>query len=131
MKANIIFEMAKDGGCSCYMREEIPDFGLLGFGNTPQEAKEDMLKAYEEIKELLKAEGKQPKELEFIYHYDIRSFFEYFDFLNVTKVAERAGINPSLMRKYAAGIVKAGERQYLKLQTAVNSIASELAAANF
>lgn len=131
MKANIIFEMAKDGGCSCYMQEEIPDFGLLGFGNTPQEAKEDMLLAYQEIRELLEAEGKHPAELEFVYHYDVRSFFEYFDFLNVSKVAERAGINPSLMRKYAAGIVKAGEGQYLKLQNAIHSIASELAAANF
>lgn len=105
MKANIIFEMAKDGGCSCYMQEEIPDFGLLGFGDTPQEAKKDMLRAYEEIKELLEAEGKQPTQLEFIYHY--------------------------MMRKYAAGIVKAGEGQYLKLQNAIHSIASELAAANF
>ena len=34
MKANIVFEMAKDGGCSCYMLEEVPDFGLLGYGNT-------------------------------------------------------------------------------------------------
>ena len=50
MKANIVFEMAKDGGCSCYMLEEVPDFGLLGYGNTPQEAKADMLQAYEEIK---------------------------------------------------------------------------------
>lgn len=131
MKANIVFEMAKDGGCSCYMLEEVPDFGLLGYGNTPQEAKADMLKAYEEIKEILVAEGKTPAELEFVYHYDMKSFFEYFDFLNVSKVAERAGINPSLMRKYTSGVANAGEGQYLKLQKAIHSIAHELAAANF
>ena len=123
--------MAKDGGCSCYMVEEVPDFGLLGYGNTPQEAKDDMLQAYDEIKELLKAEGKNPAELDFVYHYDMKSFFEYFDFLNVSKVAERAGINPSLMRKYTSGVANAGEGQYLKLQKAVHSIAKELAAANF
>ncbi len=123
--------MAKDGRCSCYMLEEVPDFGLLGYGNTPQEAKTDMLRAYEEIKELLVAEGKSPAELEFVYHYDMKSFFEYFDFLNVSKVAERAGINPSLMRKYTSGVANAGEGQYLKLQKAVRSIARELAAANF
>lgn len=131
MKANIIFEMAKDGGCSCYMAEEIPDFGLLGFGNTPHEAKVDMLQSYEEIKELLLAEGKTPVELEFIYHYDMKSFFEYFNFLNVSKVAERAGINPSLMRKYTSGVANAGEGQYLKLQKAIREIASELSVANF
>ncbi len=131
MKANIVFEMAKDGGCSCYMLEEVPDFGLLGYGDTPQEAKDDMLKAYEEIKGILIAEGKSPAELEFVYHYDMKSFFEYFDFLNVSKVAERAGINPSLMRKYTSGVANAGEGQYLKLQKAIHSIANELAAANF
>lgn len=131
MKVNVIFEMAKDGGCSCFMKDEIPDFGLLGYGNSPQEAKEDMLQGYEEIKEVLRDEGKTPPELEFVYHYDMKSFFEYFDFLNVSKVAERAGINPSLMRKYTSGVNNAGEGQYLKLQKAVQSIAAELAAANF
>ncbi len=131
MKANIVFEMAKDGGCSCYMLEELPDFGLLGFGNTPQEAKADMLKAYEEINDLLVKEGKTPIKLEFVYHYDMKSFFEYFDFLNVSKIAERADINPSLMRKYTSGVANAGEGQYLKLKKAINSIAKELAVANF
>lgn len=123
--------MAKDGGCSCYMLEELPDFGLLGFGNTPQEAKADMLKAYEEINDLLVKEGKTPIKLEFVYHYDMKSFFEYFDFLNVSKIAERADINPSLMRKYTSGVANAGEGQYLKLKKAINSIAKELAVANF
>lgn len=131
MKANIVFEMAKDGGCSCFMQEDVPDFGLLGYGNSPKEAKADMLQAYEEIKEILKEEGKNPTELEFVYHYDMKSFFEYFDFLNISKVAERAGINPSLMRKYTSGVANAGEGQYLKLQKAIHSMASELAAANF
>ncbi len=113
------------------MKEDIADFGLSGYGNTPQEAKSDMLQAYEEIKELLVAEGKKPLELKFVYHYDMKSFFEYFDFLNVSKVAERAGINPSLMRKYTSGVANAGEGQYLKLKNAVHSIAHELAEANF
>lgn len=131
VKVNIIFEMAKDGGCSCYMAEEIPDFGLSGYGETPQEAKADMLQAYNEIRQMLVEEGKSPSELDFVYHYDMKSFFEYFNFLNVSKVAERAGINPSLMRKYTSGVAKAGEGQYIKLQHAVKSIAKELAAANF
>lgn len=131
MKANIVFEMSKDGGCSCYMLEDVPDFGLTGSGNTPKEAKADMLQAYEKIKELLIEEGKEPVELEFVYHYDMKSFFEYFDFLNISKVAERAGINPSLMRKYTSGVANAGEGQYAKLKRAIHSIAAELNAANF
>ncbi len=131
MRANIVFEMAKDGGCSCYMVEDVPDFGLFGFGDSPAEAKADMLHAYEEIRDILVSEGKAPVELDFVYHYDMKSFFEYFDFLNVSKIAERAGINPSLMRKYTSGVANAGEKQYQKLQKAIRDIAQELACANF
>lgn len=131
MKVNIIMERAKDGGCSCYMVEEFDKFGLLGYGNTPSEAKADMLESYEQIKEMLREEGEVVPNLEFVYHYDMQSFFGYFDFLNVTKIAERAGINPSLMRKYTSGVANAGEGQYLKLKAAVKSIASELAVADF
>lgn len=131
MRANIVFEMAKDGGCSCYMVEDVPDFGLFGFGDSPAEAKADMLHAYEEIRDILVSEGKAPVELDFVYHYDMKSFFEYFDFLNVSKIAERAGINPSLMRKYTSGVANAREKQYQKLQKAIRDIAQELACANF
>lgn len=127
----MVFETAKDGGCACYMVEDVPDFALYGYGNNPREAKADMLKAYEEIKELLAEEGKKATELEFVYHYDMKSFFDYFNFFNVSKVAERAGINPSLMRKYTSGVTKAGEGQYQKLQVAICEIAQELAVANF
>lgn len=121
MKANVIIEMASDGGFSCYLKESLPDYALFGYGNTAQEAKSDMLKE----------DGKAPAPLEFVYHYDMKSFFDYFNFLNVSKVAERAGINPSLMRKYTSGVAKAGEGQYMKLQKAVGFFAKELQAAAF
>lgn len=131
MKVNVIFEMAKDGGCSCYMVDNVPGIGLTGYGNNPNEAKADMLKAYEEINSLFAEQGKDSIDLEFTYHYDMKSFFEYFDFLNVSKVAQRAGINPSLMRKYTSGVANAGEGQYVKLHNAIQQMAAELSAANF
>ncbi len=66
-----------------------------------------MLQAYKEIKSMLREKGKTPIELETVYHYDMKSFFEYFDFLNMSKVAQRAGIN----RKYTSGVANAGESQ--------------------
>lgn len=131
MKVDIIVEMASDGGFACYMKEQIPDFALFGYGETVQQAKEDMLIAYQEITEMLKEQGLDVPSLEFIYHYDMKSFFDYFDFLNVSKVAQRAGINPSLMRKYTSGVCRAREKQYQKLQKAVNVFAEELQATAF
>ncbi len=131
MKANIVIETSNDGYFSCYMVESIPDFGLLGYGSSVQEAKDDLLSAYETIKEMLAEEGKVAPELNFVWHYDMKSFFDYFNFLNVSKVAERAGINPSLMRKYTSGVAKASDKQYLRLQKAVQEFSRELQLAAF
>ncbi len=70
MKANIIFETASDGYFSCYMKESVPYFALFGYGKSAEEARNDMLTSYEEIKADLAKEGKKVTELEFVWHYD-------------------------------------------------------------
>lgn len=124
-------EKAKDGYYSCYVEDELPGFGLSGFGDTAEAAKKDMMNAYQEIKEIQEEEGKKVPELEFVYKYDMQSFFDYFSFLNVTKVAEMAGINPSLMRQYTSGVANAGQKQYDKIRAAIGKISKELSAATF
>lgn len=124
-------EKAKDGYYSCFVEEDLPGFGLAGYGDTADAAKKDMLKAYEEIKEIQTEEGKEVPELEFIYKYDLQSFFNYFSFLNITKVAEIAGINPSLMRQYTSGVSNAGQKQYDKIKIAIEKIAQELSTSTF
>ena len=131
MKVTVIMEKAKDGNYSCYVDDDLPGFGLAGFGETAEAAKEDMLEAYAEIKALQTEEGKEIPELEFTYKYDMQSFFDYFSFLNVSRVAELAGINPSLMRQYTSGVANAGQKQYDKLRVAVGKISRELSAATF
>lgn len=66
-KATIIIERASDGGYSCYMKEELPHFGLAGYGNTAQEAQQDLETAYAETRELEAEEGRAIPDLEFIY----------------------------------------------------------------
>ena len=131
MKVTVIMEKAKDGNYSCYVDDDLPGFGLAGFGKTAEAAKEDMLEAYAEIKALQAEEGKAVPELEFTYKYDMQSFFDYFSFLNVSRVAELAGINPSLMRQYTSGVANAGQKQYEKIRVAVGKISRELSAATF
>ena len=83
---------------SCFMVDELPDFALAGYGNTARQAIEDMYVAQKEIKELLEEEGKQMPELEFVFRFDIGSFFDYYSYLNMSGVAKKAGVNASLMR---------------------------------
>ena len=112
MKVTVIMEKASDGYYSCFVEEDLHGFGLAGYGNTAEAAKEVL-------------------ELEFIYKYDMQSFFNYFSFLNVTKVADLAGINASLMRQYTSGVTAAGQKQYDKIRVAVERISKELSAATF
>lgn len=131
MKVTVIMEKARDGYYSCFVEEDLPGFGLAGYGDTVESAKEDMMKAYEEIKEIQREEGMETPELEFTYKYDIQSFFNYFSFLNVTKIAELTGINASLMRQYTSGVAAAGQKQYDKIRLAVERISKELSEATF
>ena len=68
---------------------------------------------------------------DFIYKYDIQSFFNYFSYLNASDIARRAGINPSLMRQYISGVKKAGEKNYQRLSACVGKIKEDLRAISF
>ena len=48
-----IIERASDGGFATYMLESFEKFGAHGFGNTAEEAKEDLFVAIEEFREML------------------------------------------------------------------------------
>lgn len=50
---------------ACYMLDDMPDFGLAGYGDTVQDAIRDLYIAEEEMKELFQEEGKAFPELEF------------------------------------------------------------------
>lgn len=111
---------------SCFMVEELPDFALAGYGNTAKQAIEDMYVAQKEIKELLEEEGKQMPELEFVFRFDIGSFFDYYSYLNMSGVAKKAGVNASLMRQYAMGIHEPSQKRKLQILDCLRQISQEM-----
>ncbi|MDE6311252.1 MAG: pilus assembly protein HicB [Muribaculaceae bacterium] len=131
MTANIIVEQTGDGYFSCFVQEDIPHVALLGYGESSEAAIQSLMEFYQQSKIELAAEGKILPELDFVVHYDMPSFFNRFNFLNQSKIAERAGINPSLMRKYTSGVANAGQKQYEKLYGAIQSLAKDMMAAAF
>lgn len=62
------------------------------------------------------------------YKYDIASLFNDYNFINVSKFAQVAGINASLMRQYKTGNQYISENQVLKIEDALHKIANEIAA---
>jgi hypothetical protein len=79
------------------------------------------------MKVLLKEWHKvDPDSIVFERQYDIASLFEENKFLNAAVIAERAGINKSLMRQYAAGIKFPSVERVKQIEDVIHELGREL-----
>lgn len=131
MKIKVSVYKADDGSFWCHTEKDVYGAGLNSCGSTVAEAKQDLYDCLEDAKADYISQGKAPYQVDFEYCYDLQSFFEYFSVFNVTEVARRAGINPTLMRQYTSGVKKAGEKTYAKLSACINDIRKDIIAASF
>lgn len=58
--------------------------------------------------------------------YDLRLFFQRFDFLKISNIARKAKINESLLRQYASGSKQPSQKQVERIEAAVREIGKEL-----
>ena len=130
MKATALIEKGKDGTFGVFT----PDLRhtIIGEGKTVSDAKSDFENSLKEILASYSEVGKQiPTELqgvEFEYKYDIASLFNYYSFINISKFAQMAGINASLMRQYKSGNQYISENQISKIEEALHKMANEIGA---
>ena len=127
MKTIALIEKGKDGTFGIYT----PNIKttIIGEGNTVAEAKADFENSVKEMIDSYEGE-KLPTELSgmtFEYKFDIASLFDYFDWINVSKVASKLGINASLLRQYRQGNTYISEKQAAKIEAGIHSLAKELA----
>ena len=105
-------------------------YNFGGYGHSVEEAKADFMDSVEEAKEMAAEQGiVNEEEIVVSFKYDLESFFNYFDLINVTQLARIAGINESKMRQYKAGLAYASEKTARKLLTTIRRIGAELQAA--
>ena len=126
MKIIALIEKGKDGTFGIYT----PNIKttIIGEGNTVAEAKADFENSVKEMIDSYEGE-KLPTELSgmtFEYKFDIASLFDYFDWINVSKVASKLGINASLLRQYRQGNTYISEKQAAKIEAGIHSLAKEL-----
>jgi hypothetical protein len=70
------------------------------------------------------------KEFELEIFYDLTALFKEKNFLNLSAIAERAGINRSIMAQYAAGIKFPSIERASKIQEVIHGIGNELRSVN-
>ena len=130
MQIVAIIEKGPDGFFSIRSEQKIGRYFFGGYGETVKTAKEDFLVSVRESLEGAAKEGTGiPLKIDISFKYDIPSFFNYFDYLNVSKFAEFAGINESRMRAYKSGLAYPGEKTMRKITKAIETIGKEIGAA--
>lgn len=125
-------EKASDGGYGIYT--DIP--GLIGSGLTEEEAKADFCGVLEEqAAYYYERTNTYPdwyeEGYEIEYRYDLSGFFLSFPFINASEFASYVGINPSLMRKYKSGLVKASAKQKDQIQAKYSEMIRNLERVKF
>ena len=104
-----------------------------GYGYSVQEAKSDYMESVREMIEMAKEEGKDVPNVEDIkidFQYDIPSFFNFFDWINVSAFAKQAGINESKMRAYKSGLATASEKTLVKILSTIKTMGAAMSAAS-
>jgi len=127
MKTIALIEKGKDGSYGIFT--PYLQSCIIGDGKTVEEAKADFENSVKEMKEAyIDTKGKLPKELTnvtFEYKYDIASFFNYFDWINISKFSKRAKINGSLMHHYKGGEY-ISQKQIEKIENTLHELGKEI-----
>ena len=134
MKVQAFIEKGNDGTFGVYISldETRLNYGVIGEGTTPQEAIEDFMITYEDVKEIHAEEGKEFIEAEFEFSYDIASFLTYYSNIFSKSALERiTGVNQKQLFHYASGLKKPSEKTIKKIDSAIHKLAEELSQVHF
>ena len=114
-KINLIIEKGEDG--KLWGRVNFRNNLLTDFAPTVEMLERKMRKL---IKDFYGVEAL------FDHAYDVPAFFESFDFLNQTRIANLSGINPGLLRQYASGVKHPSAQQAKKIERVIHKLAKDL-----
>ena len=119
-----IIERASDGGFATYMLESFEKLAAHGFGNTAEEAKEDLFVAIEEFREML---GDDVPQMNITFKYDITSFLaEYRDKFGLSGLQIITGLNRKRLQEYLSGERHPSPKTVRKIEQSVHDFASKL-----
>lgn len=92
----------------------------------------DLNELYENTEEALSlALDREVLRDEFQLHIDLPQFFKYYRVLNAKFLAERIGMNPTLLSQYVSGTKSPGPKQVHRILTGIHEIGKELSDLKF
>lgn len=122
MKKFVFVVERTDTGYSAYIEDEkIPVFTA---GSNVQELRRNILDAINTWRELKGQPDVTEKDV--IMRLDLAQFFEYYNVINSSALAERIGMSQSLLSQYANGIKTPSEKQVNRILTSIRELGKEL-----
>jgi hypothetical protein len=99
-------------------------YGLLGQGKTIEEARQDFMICYDEMRKCYEEDGENFPEFEFEFVYEIQSFLKYSPF-PLTWLSDATGINKKQLSHYATEHRNPSRATLTKIQNAVNKFVAD------
>lgn len=126
MKVIAIIEKGSDGLFSIRTDATIGKVCPGGFGENVNAAKQDFIECVDDALEIQRENEFEKEEIDVEFRYDIPSFFNNFDYFNISKLAQYIGINESQLRQYKNGLSYPNEKTTKRIFKAVHTIGTEL-----
>ena len=114
------------------MNDDSFEFGINGFGNTVEEAKNDLVLAYTEMKQLFLDQGKEIPELDFEYKFDVASFLSHYSgILSLAGLERLTGVNQGQLSHYVTGRGKPNQKTVAQIEKSLHKFGSEISQIQF
>lgn len=131
-KVTAVIERAKDGTYSIYMDADDMDYLVTGTGKTVNEAMAAFNGGYEDMRRYYAEEGKNFKDVDFIFKYDMASFLSYYsNILSLAGLSRLTGINQQQLSHYVTGRRHPSAKTVEKMQDAIRRFGNDLSTVNF
>jgi hypothetical protein len=108
------------------------NYGIHGDGDSANEAVDDFISSYEEMKEFYNQLGKEFVEAKFNYVYDTASFLAYYSkVLSLAGLQRITGINQGQLSHYVTGRRKPSPKTVEKIEKSLHAFANEISQVHF
>jgi hypothetical protein len=108
------------------------DYGIIGEGNTVDEAKVDFAGCYEDMRKSYKKQGKIFIETNFVFEFDTASFLNYFSkTFSLAGLSRITGINQQQLSHYATGRKRPRPVTVHKIESSLQNLSKDLSQVRF
>ena len=131
-KIKATIERGNDGMYSAYTDYNLLGYGLLGFGESAEDAMKDFMESYKEARDMISEKGGEAPELEFEFYWDVASFLDFYsEILSKPGLEKITGINQKQLWHYSSGVITPRSETARKIQNSLHNFADVLKQVHF